>query len=278
MSEFILFEKAFYEYENRVSEDCSVKNDSIKGISACFHDNTASEKGINICIDCGEEIIHIFPFKDWKYYDQHDTKSCSDPSRVQTRKSDERGIFKDVENLGFSENIVAKANKLYAQVTEGKILRGNSRKAVIFACIFHSYKISGKPQSHEKLIKVFNLSRKTSLKGLKLVNLYAPKNSKIRTTYITPVNLIDEIMDDIFAATKEQKEEVIQLYYQVKNKSSRLNRSRPQSVSAALIYYWSRLKKKEISLKDFTKKVDLSELTINKIAKEIADVLNTSII
>ena len=190
------------------------------------------------------------------------------------RKSDERNIYKDVENMGFSDKIVREANKIYFQVTQGQIFRGNSRKAIVFACIFHSYKLSGKPQSHDKLIHVFDLNRKTGLKGLKHVNLHAPKKSNIRTTYITPINLVEEIMDK-FSATDEQKKQVSELYEQIKNKSSRLNRSRPQSVSSGLIYYWICTQKKDISLKQFTKKVELSELTINKIAKEISEVLGT---
>ena len=78
---------------------------------------------------------------------------------------------------------------------------------------------------------------------------------------------------DKFSATAEQKQEVVKLYEQIKNKSSRLNRSRPQSVGAGLVYFWIRSKQKDITLKQFTKKVSLSELTINKIANEIADVI-----
>ena len=291
MSDFDLFNQALNEYEKTTQpeppildsrhsyededshdlHESSFDENDMKDIS-CSHNNTANEKGIDICIDCGEEITKkIQNTKEWRYYGQSDSRH-SDPNRVQIRKSEERNIYKDVENMGFSDKIVSEANKIYFQVTQGQIFRGNSRKAIVFACIFHSYKLSGKPQSHEKLIHVFNLNRKTGLKGLKHVNLYAPKKSNIRTTYITPVNLMEEIMDK-FSATKEQKEEVTQLYQQIKNKSSRLNRSRPQSISSGLIYYWICTQKKGISLKQFTKKVSLSELTVNKIAKEIAEVL-----
>ena len=176
--------------------------------------------------------------------------------------------------MGFSDKIISEANKIYFKVTQGKIFRGNSRKAIVFACIFHSYKLSGKPQSHEKLIGIFKLDRKAGLKGLKHVNLHAPKNSQIRTTYITPINLVEEIMEK-FSATKEQKQEVIKLYHMIKNKSSRLNRSRPQSVASGLVYFWICSKNKDITLKQFTKKVSLSELTVNKIAKEISEVIGS---
>lgn len=271
MSDFILFNQALDEFNKlSIKEDLEIINPDIQ---VCSHENIVNEKGITICIDCGEEIQQkIDHDKEWRYYGQNDNKHNSNPNRVQMRKNEERSIYKDVESLGFSESIISKANKLYAQVTQGKIFRGNSRKAIVFACVFHAYKISDKPQSHDKLIKIFNLNRKTGLKGLKYVNLCAPKNSKIRTTYITPINLVEEIMDQ-FSATEDQKHEVFEIYEKVKNKSSKLNRSRPQSVASGVVFYWICKKDKDITLKDFAKKVTLSELTINKMTKEINEIL-----
>ncbi len=243
--------------------------------NSCEHKHTTEENGSICCMDCGIQLEKkIFSQKEWRFYGQSDNKKTSDPNRVHLRKIDERTIYKDVENMGFSDKIVSVANEIYLKVTDGQIFRGNSRKAIIFACIFHSFKLNRKAQTHEKLIKIFDLSRKIGLKGLKYVNLNSPKDSIIHTTYITPANLVEEIMDK-FSASQEQKLEVYKLYEQIKNKSSKINRSRPQSVSAGLVYYWICFKNIEISLKDFAKKTDLSELTINKIAKEIAKVLGT---
>jgi hypothetical protein len=44
------------------------------------------------------------------------------------------------------------------------------------------------------------------------------------------------------------------------------------------VYFWICKKKKEITLKQFTKKVSLSDLTVNKIAREIADVIGDEIV
>lgn len=287
MSDFDLFNQALNEYkkteksrdfdsERSDSEDSeNSETNEDEQTPSCPHSNVTVEKGVVECTDCGEEISKkIQHTKEWRYYGQIDTRKISDPNRVQQRKSEDRNIYKDVENMGFSDKIISEANKIYFQVTQGKIFRGNSRKAIVFACIFHSYKLSGKPQSHEKLIGIFKLDRKAGLKGLKHVNLHAPKNSQIRTTYITPINLVEEIMEK-FSATKEQKQEVIKLYHMIKNKSSRLNRSRPQSVASGLVYFWICSKNKDITLKQFTKKVSLSELTVNKIAKEISEVIGS---
>jgi len=268
-----LFRLALEEYE----KENELKNESVNGMSVsntCSHTNIINEKDVFLCIDCGEE-FQIAPTydKEWRYYGKNDSKHSSDPNRVQLRKIDERSIYKDVETLGFSESVVSLANKYYNQITNGKIFRGNSRKALIFSCIYHAFKLSNMCQPHEKLIKIFNLDRKTALKGLKYVNLYALKDSKIRTSYTTPVDLVGDLME-LFSATKEQKKEVLMLYDEIKNKSSKLNRSRPQSISSGLVFYWICLKGKNISLKEFAKKSGLSELTISKISKEISRVLN----
>jgi len=278
MTDFILFEKALDEYNkleniNYTSDD----NDDIlaeKNVNDdCFHKNIINENGVTICYDCGIQIEKtIFQDKEWRFYGNSDNKRHSDPNRVHIRKIDDKSIYKDVENMGFNDKIITLANQIYMEVTKGQIFRGNSRKALVFSCVFHSLKIHGKPQSHEKLIKIFDLTKKIGLKGLKYVNLNASKDSLIHTTYITPINLIEDIMDK-FEATKEHKIEVIKLYNKIKNKSSKINRSRPQSVSAALIYYWICYKNIDICIKDFAKRVDLSELTIVKISKEISDIL-----
>jgi len=281
MSNFELFETALTEF-NKINDTKGYCNDDsdeedIKGekieYDLCSHINLSNDNGITSCLECGKEVEkNMFHDKEWRYYGQSDNKRTSDPNRVHLRKNDERTIFKDVENMGFGDKIVSIANQIYLQVTEGQIFRGNHRRAIIFASIYHSFKLHGKPQSHEKLIRIFELSRKLGLKGLKYVSLHAPKDSNIHVTYITPINLIDDIMDK-FRATDEQKNEVIDLYNKIKNKSSKINRSRPQSISAGITYYWVSTKNIDISLKEFAKKVELSELTISKIAKEIAEVL-----
>jgi transcription initiation factor TFIIIB Brf1 subunit/transcription initiation factor TFIIB len=276
MSDYALFDDALKEYENKNLHD--IKVDDIKvddtKIDICDHINVSEENGFICCSDCGIEIDkNIYQDKEWRFYGQSDNKRISDPNRVHLRKMEERNIFKDVENMGFSDKIVYFANQIYLQVTNGQIFRGNSRKSLIFACMFHSFKIHKLPQTHEKLLSTFEISRKSALRGIKYVNLNTPKDSNIHTTYITPINLVEEIMDK-FSATPSQKNEVFNLYEKIKNKSSKINRSRPQSVASGLVFSWICMKNLDISIKEFAKKTELSELTILKIAKEISIILN----
>jgi transcription initiation factor TFIIIB Brf1 subunit/transcription initiation factor TFIIB len=273
MSEFLLFEQALAEYK---LSKCDIKEISIdEKNTECKHTDVVTENGIVSCLECGEQIQRaIMHEKEWRFYGHSDSKRCSDPNRVQMRKCEDRNINKDVENMGFSETIITTANEIYSQVTKGQIYRGESRKAVVFACIYHAYKIAGKCQTPKNLMEAFGLNKKSSLKGLKIVNVNIPKESPLHATTLTAVHHIHDVMDK-FSATLSQKNEVIDLYRKTKNRSSKLNRARPQSVAAALTYYWICKKNMDISLKKFAQKVDLSELTINKNAKEVSLVLGT---
>jgi len=182
---------------------------------------------------------------------------------------EDKSIFKDVETFGFSEKVVNVANDMYTEVTKGKIYRGNSRRAIIFGCIFHAIKIHGKMYSCESLRSIFKLDKKIILKGLKHVNLNSSKVNMVNR-YITPMELINEYMVK-FVHTEEDIQAINEIYEKVKNKSSIINRSRPQSVASSIIYYYFSTKfgTNNFSIKDFIKKIKLSELTVNKITKEI---------
>jgi len=248
-------------------------NDKNINNKKCSHDNVVIENGNWACTDCGEEMNkNISMEKEWRYYGNVDTKHSSDPNRCHIRKIEERSIYKDVEKMGFDEKTVSTANRLYLENTNGNIFRGNTRKSIIFACIFHALKLNDTPMSCDTLMERFSLERRVGLKGLKHVSQHAPKNSKVRTTYITPIHIIEEIMNKL-NATQEQKNNVIQIYKQVKNRSSMLNRSRPQSISASIIWFYIRQTGRDITMKDYKEIVGLSELTINKIAKEVAHIL-----
>jgi transcription initiation factor TFIIIB Brf1 subunit/transcription initiation factor TFIIB len=242
--------------------------------SECQHHDIVLENGISLCTDCGEQIDRpIIYDKDWRFYSAGDS-GRSDPNRVHARKIEEKNISKDVVDMNFSDSIVSIANGIYTQCTNGQIYRGGSRKAVIFACVFHAYKLAGNHQTPDNLIRTFGLTRKAGLKGMKIVNVNIPKDSDIHQTTISPNHIINDIMNK-FLTTTQQKQEVYDIYKKIDNRSSKLNRARPQSVAAAVIYYWVCQNKINISIKDFATTTNLSELTINKNKKEVEQVMDT---
>jgi transcription initiation factor TFIIIB Brf1 subunit/transcription initiation factor TFIIB len=253
----------------------SIESESKVAFTLCSHENIINERGVELCSDCGQEICRpILHDKEWRYYGSSDTKSSGDPSRVQMRRCDEKNIFKDVDNMGFNEKVVSTANRIYVEVTKGTIKRGNSRKSIIFACIFHSFKVCNTPQSHEKLIQIFGLTRKAGLNGLKHVSMNAPKDSLIHTVHITAAHLIRDIMSK-FSASPTHVDEVICIYENVKNMDVRLHRARPQSTACGIIYYWILVTNRKITLAEFATTVSLSELTIVKISKIVSFIVKS---
>jgi transcription initiation factor TFIIIB Brf1 subunit/transcription initiation factor TFIIB len=276
MDAFDIFEEIEEKLEDLEEDGTKSYSGTISSNKKCEHETIINEAGTFLCSDCGLELSKVLSYeKDWRYYGSDDTRKNSDPNRCHIRKLEDKSIFKDVENLGFSDKIVNIANDIYSQVTKGKIYRGNSRKAIIFGCIFHSIKINGKSYTCDNLREIFQLDRKIILKGLKHVNLNAPKTSEIRTKTTNQNELIDDYVSK-FNLTENDKEQIVSLYEKIKNKSSMINRSRPQSVSSSLIYYYICKKNgsNNVNIKDFVKKVNLSELTINKISKEIQKILS----
>jgi len=236
----------------------------------CEHTSRIEEDGLNICIDCGEELERrITHDKEWRYYGL--TRS-SDPNRAHARKLEDKNIHKDVMGMDFSQQVVTKADEFYSTVTNGKIYRGGSRKSIVFACVYHAYKSMGNPKTPESLIPVFGISRKDGLKGLKMVNINIPHDSDIHNTQLSLENIIKDMMSR-FTDDPAHTNEVILLYKRTDNRSSKLNRARPQSVAAALIYLWITKKNININIDDFARLSNLSQLTIHKNMKELNRIL-----
>lgn len=230
----------------------------------CKHSDVIQDKNVIVCTQCGNCIQKLFnQHREWK----------SQQTRVTV---DDKNIFKDVENIHFSEHIIQIANSLYVQVTKDKIYRGNARKGIISACIFHAFKVIGKPQIYKKIIKLFNINKKIGLKGLKFVSINAPKNSVIFKTQITPITFIEYYMEEL-QATEKDINYVKELYRQIEaNSNHKLNRSRPQSVASGIVYYWILEENRKITLKTFAKITELSELTIVKIQKDIKEIFSVT--
>ena len=256
-----------------ISEFSKLNEDNISEI--CLHKNISNDNGVEICTDCGIEIYKELSFDpEWRFYGDNDTKHSSDPSRCHIRKSDDRNIYKDIEKYDLPFPIRESANSSYLEVTNGKIRRGNYRRAIIFACIFNAYKNTGDPKNPDTLREQFGLTKKDVSKGLTYYNLN--KKDKAKTPiYISPKSFIPVIMAK-FNANEFHIEKVSSLYEKINNRSSLLNRSNPQSVISGLIFYYFRLIGGNISSLNFSKMVKLSEITVIRLAKNISELLHTS--
>jgi len=245
----------------------------------CEHQNLSKQNnGKEICLDCGIEVYQQLSLEpEWRYYGENDSRHSTDPNRCQMRKVEDKGIYKDIENLNLLPEIVEESNRLYNLITSGKIRRGNYRKSVIFACIFHAHKYLNIPITTDILQKKINLTKKDISSGLKFYNIVCQDIKELKdkkTECISPVIFIPQIMEK-FNSSKFHIERVTELYNMIRNKSSLINRSNPQSVISGLIFYYCRLIGKNITCSKFSSIVNLSDITVSRISKNISDILGT---
>lgn len=242
-------------------------NEPKKFMYTCPHIKIITEHGITTCLNCGMEIIKIS--EDWTD-DIQDIKHVD--NQYCLRKSKIKNIYDDIQYLHISQHIKDIANEIYQSICENT-RRGVTRKGIIFGCVFHAYKMDQNPQTHEKLIELFKIKKKDALNGLKFIHKNAPKNSKVRHYHIDVEHIIVDFLIK-FGAAADHKTHVLQLYKKIQNTESILNRSRPQSIASALIYYYiTEILHKPVNMKVYTETVKLSELTIQKICKVITKIV-----
>lgn len=257
-------------FEYKVNKCDLIKHD----VKECPHNNVINESGSLLCIDCGLELNQYVTYeKDWKYNSVNDINQLNDPDDFILRKKD-KSIYTDLQYVDISQHIKEKANDLYIEICKDNIKRRINKKCIILGCVFNAYKICDEPRNYQELMEIFKLTKKQALKGIKYVHENSPKNSPIRSIHITPEQMIVQYLNK-FNLTDNKKKEIANLYNtRIKNKSKTLNRSRPMSVAAGIIWYWIKKNKIPMNIKEFKEKVGLSELTINKIAKIVEQLLN----
>jgi len=242
--------------------------------TTCQHLHTQSDCGITECLDCGEQIKASIDAES-KMFTSIDNRSMGDGNRCWAPKKKVKGIREDVKGLGFPDPVVNVAEDIFKTVTGGNIFRVDKRKAIIVACLLEAYKILNQEVSLDFLLKripVPNITVGTKIVETKIKRYDVDRS---RSTYTSPEDSIKDIMTK-WDSDPSVIEEVIQLFKKVEDRSSLLNRSRAKSVAAAVVYYYAlATKRKSITLKDFASRVELSDSTIQKLAKEISAVLQT---
>ena len=255
--------------------NCNVNEEKDKNIEDCDHSCTVEENGQIFCMECGIKLgDEISNEAEWRYYGNNDNISSSDPSRVQYRKTNDRSIVKELKDFGFPNDVIEMANNLYIKVTKNKIRRSNLRKGIIYACVFHAYKLLGNPQTPETIQQIFKIPHTRIIsKGINYFYLKMPKEDIQNIDDITAEHFIPALLKK-FNVKEEHIQNVLDLYKRINEKSSLINTSNPQSISSGFVFYYLKKMNTDISASNFGKITGLSEITINKIVKQIDDIIN----
>ena len=234
----------------------------------CCHENKISINNSITCEECGK-IIHKEKYQD---------KITFTASRVQSRQVKSKGIMRDLENSGFSDCVIKQACRIYDDITQGKIYRGNRRKGIIFACVYVGYHLLGIPQTSQSIQSSMNVDKKDGTSGIKFLCL----NAKIKNVEYLQ-NLFEQEQNDKilimgilkkFTTNTQNIDAIYELYLKIKNKSDILKKSKFTSVISSLLYYWIKQHNSNMGIKEFSCKVDLTPLTIKRLYTEITKILD----
>jgi len=181
-------------------------------------------------------------------------------------------------------NILGRANQLYHQVTHTDILRKSSRRGVIFACIFYAYRLNDQLRTPDELAQQLSVSKRVISKGLKYVTLRmqrfhpeAPKGVQSMGQHVTPFHYFPMLWRKIgLAFDAPIAHDLVHLFSRLHMQHPMLNRSNPQSVASAMVYYYLCQQNTGIVCAKVSDAVGLSVVTILRLATEISRFLNTT--
>jgi transcription initiation factor TFIIIB Brf1 subunit/transcription initiation factor TFIIB len=245
----------------------------------CSHSNTSKDEcGIDICNDCGQELGTLDFSQEWRHF-----SADYDTSRCHTAKSNPKGIKGVLDTLdinvpqALAELVELKFNKV-ARVTGNKILRGGGREAVIAVCLFFAYQSFGQYRTATYIKEKFNLEHKKMSTAFKSYYLAFPDD---RTADMTTDKLIPWIMT-LTGVGNEHYRRIMSICEYLNAASQLIERSTPQAVAAAVVYFYLCLypdykNSLKLSKKRFAHKAMLSDITISKLVAHIAEISQVAV-
>lgn len=232
---------------------------------SCPHSNCFDDGGMRVCVDCGVEVskevpatrdnAHLFDLQRCSFISHTENTLTRELYRITELTHHERELSEEIYNTCAPKS--------------SDTSRRHRRDDVLIASVYYACKILKHPRSCEDLIKMFNTTRRRALKGIKFVNSVIPKELIVRAQQISPMDIIGEMLRH-FHISDQKVVYIQQICQSIYRESPLFLRSRPQSVAAGVIWFWVvNFSPASISIEEFTEKIGMSELTIQKIARDI---------
>jgi transcription initiation factor TFIIIB Brf1 subunit/transcription initiation factor TFIIB len=277
-----VFRETLFSIENKTptpNHICEIIEGKREKKHKCKHINIAKdETNIDVCSDCGMEFRSLDFSREWRNFGVLDNRCARDQSRCHKQKSTPkgiRGVF-DLHKIDISSALIdtveAKFNKIIEK-SENKLFRGEGREALIVLCLFFAYQDDDEYRPIEYIRDLFDVSQKSMSSAMTLYYNAFPEDI---TKHMTPEKLIPWYMF-LTGVSSEHYSRIVSISKYLSATSQLIERSNPQSVAAAIIYFYLCLfpeYKNELGLTKlkFARKACLSDITISKIVKNMAEI------
>ena len=236
-------------------------------VNDCTHPDFTSNNGVNVCNTCFCEITILEHDAEWKNVRCH-TKN--------PKKGDIKTVFTEckIPNGVVNKAMIERAEEKYKKIVKDDTARGDKRKGIVAACLYYVFSEMGQIKTMKDLENLFNLKRDKITDGMYEYHVAFPES---RIQHVRPENLISELVKKVGITRQGVISEIMQISKNIENRNLIINRSAPQSVAPAVIFFYLCLNpeyKKSIGYtkKSFASKVELSEITLTRIVKKIAEI------
>ncbi len=224
-------------------------NTDVETPKPCEHAETFLDACRLICAECGMMLSEKVLAERWSAVG------------MRKRKVTECPIYNEIPAY-VPQHIKDLTVEIYKSVTGTDIFRNTLRRAIVLACLHRASILKHQPICFEEMLEMFNLKTHEANKGVSYV-----AHNISRTSPFTIPFLNDEIDIESNLASLDLMDEIVpvtKLFNLVKKDSDILNNSQCKSVVCGCVFTWLKFKGVQITLKQFSTKIGMSEMTIVK--------------
>jgi len=185
-------------------------------------------------------------------------------------------VFDHMDGICKSNKLPSKisltAKSLYSIISKTKISRGNNRKGIIAACVYHACKECNVPRSINELSHMFSIDPTIMTKGCKnyteITRISKMNRSRIfKTNEVSLYDFIDRFSSKLSIAETDIKN--IHRIASICEKENMISDNTPPSMASGCIYLYCKLTNQVITKKEISEICKISEVTINKCFKKL---------
>ena len=203
-------------------------------IPNCQHENTyINDFRLRVCSTCGR-VFETLDFTDECNWYNRDQSWCNGWSYKP--KNVVRNVFAThrIDISSMMMRVIENKYKKICKTEDKKVVRGKIRESIIATCLFYTYQEFGEFRPAAYIRNLFNVDKRHMSQA---ITKYIKAFPETRTDYITPEKLLPWVMK-LAEVDCSLYQRILKLCRFLENATKRINRSCPQSVAVAIIYFY----------------------------------------
>jgi transcription initiation factor TFIIIB Brf1 subunit/transcription initiation factor TFIIB len=249
-----------------------ISNTTVKA-NNCKHEVLEQENGKQTCLDCGVMLNENYIIND----------RCSNVIGMRRRRKPECTIQNTIPSF-ISQTVKNKTVDIYNIITDNKIFRNTSKKAIILASLHRASAILNEHISYYDLLDMFSLKQFEANKGFVLMYTRLPKTSESIIIFdikkeeeicissrISNLGIFNDSFQEMFNLVKN-------VFEVIKLKSSLFDKAQPNSIICGCIYFWVVHKNIPKTVVEFAAKAGISKMTLITVYISICTIVYKNIL